>query len=332
MCDGFTVVLYHGLLRFMLIIALLLLSADLISSCSSQQRQFRRSPTAAFIAITTRNGEAWNNGNRNRIVALHPPSSTKVDVIKPLASHTALRSFQDDTSLIESNTLPSFQHLEDDNTTDATSALQRAFEVTSIMSSTILPILTTLSDYNWFTTTSETSDVWEAFWSHSHSFAQTSNTNITSVSNAQRVASALEKLGPTYVKFGQALGSRPDVIPKALAEALSKLQDDMKPFDSQLAKEIVRRELYERTSAPTGSSQGSRIRAKDLECLLSNLTSPVAAASIGQVYKAYLPVLGEVAVKVQRPGIREVVRVCIVSYCSLVDIVYFHLFSSQAVN
>ena len=288
---------------FMLVIVLLLLSANLSSSCATQQR--RRSVTRAFIGIATRKKD------RNSIL----PSTTKVEVRIPLASRTAPTSYQDDTRLIESNALLSFQHLEDDNfgnhysnTTYSTSALRRAFEVTSILTASILPILATFSDYNW-SKTLETPEVWEAFWSHS--FVQTSNSNITSVSNAERVASAFEQLGPTYVKFGQALGSRPDVIPKALAEALSKLQDDMKPFDSQLAKEIVRRELYQRTSTHTDSSQGSRICAKDLECLLSNLTSPVAAASIGQVYKAYLPEFGEVAVKVQRPGIREVVQVCI---------------------
>ncbi|KAK1741551.1 ABC1 kinase family protein, partial [Skeletonema marinoi] len=102
---------------------------------------------------------------------------------------------------------------------------------------------------------------------------------------------SLEKLGPTYVKFGQALGSRPDVVPTSLAGALSTLQDDMEPFDNDVAKEIILAELLLR------------------EANVSTITdTPVAAASIGQVYKANIPGKGDVAVKVQRPGVRTLVE------------------------
>ena len=54
---------------------------------------------------------------------------------------------------------------------------------------------------------------------------------------------AAEKLGPTYVKFCQALASRPDVIPKTLSSALAVLPDSMQPFDSVVARQIIRSEL-----------------------------------------------------------------------------------------
>jgi hypothetical protein len=177
------------------------------------------------------------------------------------------------------------------NNIQALSALKRATEIGNILVSQVMaPILTTLTQ-NWPT---ESLD-WDEFWSYSSSYGG------AQVTNAQRVALALEELGPTYVKFGQALGSRPDVVPKSLAEALSTLQDDMTPFDGEAAKDLVWRELQDRTD---------NITIGDLKALMDNLNEPVAAASIGQVYKAYLPGVGDVAVKVQRPGVRKLVEVC----------------------
>jgi hypothetical protein len=105
-------------------------------------------------------------------------------------------------------------------------------------------------------------------------------------------------------------------VPKSLAEALSALQDDMKPFDGETAREIVWRELHSRvdkgellTDTNGGSVGQSTIQIEDLETLMTGLTDPVAAASIGQVYKSYLPGKGDVAVKVQRPGVRKLVEV-----------------------
>jgi predicted unusual protein kinase regulating ubiquinone biosynthesis (AarF/ABC1/UbiB family) len=126
---------------------------------------------------------------------------------------------------------------------------------------------------------------WEDFWSHSSG----------KFTNAQRVTRAMEKLGPTYVKFGQALASRPDIIPKSLADALSTLQDDMQPFSTEIAQDIIRSEL--------------NVTVDNVDALVESLSEePVAAASIGQVYKGFLPNYGAVAVKVQRPGIRTVVE------------------------
>ena len=157
---------------------------------------------------------------------------------------------------------------------------------------------------------------------------------IVQITHAQRLATSLENLGPTYVKFGQALGSRPDIVPISLSQALSSLQDGMTPFDTDLAKEIVRRELFARCDQVdddddyddnnndaiavtkinkrnnNNNMPKKKIRAKELEALLSSLTEePVAAASIGQVYKGYLPSKGNVALKVQRLGVRRLVEV-----------------------
>ena len=137
---------------------------------------------------------------------------------------------------------------------------------------------------------------WDAFWSHSTPYHQqqhphsnhnnNKNNNNRNITNAHRLTLALEHLGPTYVKFGQALGSRPDVVPKSLAEALSTLQDDMRPFDDEMARQIVWREFV--TSPDDGSNSDNdsgsgkkKVTMKELESILSHLNEPVAAASIG---------------------------------------------------
>mmetsp|Transcript_18961 Transcript_18961/g.27784 ORF Transcript_18961/g.27784 Transcript_18961/m.27784 type:complete len:956 (+) Transcript_18961:192-3059(+) len=108
----------------------------------------------------------------------------------------------------------------------------------------------------------------------------------------QRAREALalcEKLGPTFIKLGQALSIRTDLIPEAYALELRKLQDAVPPFPSDEAKEVLRKEL--------GVSNLSEV--------FSSLSEkPIASASIGQVYRGTLAADGrDVAVKVQRPGI-----------------------------
>jgi ubiquinone biosynthesis protein len=110
--------------------------------------------------------------------------------------------------------------------------------------------------------------------------------------DAERVRMALEELGPTYVKLGQMLSARADLIPPEFIAELRKLQDDVPPFAGQTAREIVESEL----GAP-------------LDELFAEFgEEPVASASIGQVHYARLPSGEEVAVKVQRPGIEEVIE------------------------
>eukprot|EP00535_Pseudo-nitzschia_heimii_P007929 CAMPEP_0197176312 /NCGR_PEP_ID=MMETSP1423-20130617/2285_1 /TAXON_ID=476441 /ORGANISM="Pseudo-nitzschia heimii, Strain UNC1101" /LENGTH=1018 /DNA_ID=CAMNT_0042625679 /DNA_START=233 /DNA_END=3289 /DNA_ORIENTATION=+ len=98
-----------------------------------------------------------------------------------------------------------------------------------------------------------------------------------------------EKLGPTFIKLGQALSIRTDLIPEAYALELRALQDQVTPFDNEVGIEILKREF----------------RVDDLSLIFSELTEdPVASASVGQVYKGKLAVTGkDVAVKIQRPGI-----------------------------
>ena len=141
-------------------------------------------------------------------------------------------------------------------------------------------------------------DNWNSFWS------QTQPADTMPLTNAQRLAAAVEQLGPTYVKFAQAVSSRPDIVPKSLCDALSVLQDDMEPFDSEMAKQIIKAELMAKPSTIFPNDD-----PKKLEIFLQSLSSaPVAAASVGQVFSGILPGYGKVAIKVQRPGIREIVE------------------------
>ena len=103
---------------------------------------------------------------------------------------------------------------------------------------------------------------------------------------------AITALGPAYIKFGQILSTRPDVVGEELAMQLRVLQDKLPPFPTDVAKRVVAREL----EAP-------------VESLFSEFSEPVAAASIAQVHKARLADTGEaVAVKVLRPGIERAFR------------------------
>ena len=100
-----------------------------------------------------------------------------------------------------------------------------------------------------------------------------------------------EKLGPTYVKMGQMMSVRPDVLPKEALDELKILQDSVKPFDTPTAVRQIESEL-----------------GGELGMFFSEISEePVAAASLAQVYKARL-ITGEyVAVKIQRPGVLETV-------------------------
>lgn len=102
----------------------------------------------------------------------------------------------------------------------------------------------------------------------------------------------LEKLGPTYVKMGQMLSIRPDIIGEVAMDELKKLQDGVKKFPTEEALEVIRIEY--------GIDDISEVFAELSE-------EPVAAASLAQVYKGKLITGETVAVKVQRPGTLSVV-------------------------
>lgn len=108
----------------------------------------------------------------------------------------------------------------------------------------------------------------------------------------QRVRRTMERLGPTFAKIGQLLSVRPDLIPPTLAEELARLQDEMEPFEFGLARDEIERALGQPLS---------ELYARFDE-------QPAAAASIGQVHMATLLDGTPVAVKVQRPGIRDVIE------------------------
>lgn len=110
---------------------------------------------------------------------------------------------------------------------------------------------------------------------------------------AQELRKLLSKLGPSFVKIGQALSSRPDLLPREYLEALSELQDRLPSFPSDIATAVIEEEL-----------------GRPIEELFAQLSpEPVAAASLGQVYRGRLFSGEEVAVKVQRPSIGENIAV-----------------------
>jgi ubiquinone biosynthesis protein len=105
----------------------------------------------------------------------------------------------------------------------------------------------------------------------------------------ERLAAALQVLGPSFIKFGQALSTRPDLIGDEVAQELSGLQDSLPPFGGAEARRIVEREFE-----------------RPLDELYSEFDiEPVAAASIAQVHLARTVEGGAVAVKILRPGIEE---------------------------
>ena len=113
------------------------------------------------------------------------------------------------------------------------------------------------------------------------------------LSRAERVRMAFEELGPTYIKFGQILSVRPDLIPADFTRELSKLQDEVPPFPFSEASKAIETEF--------GSPPGELFDFFD--------ETPFASASIGQVHKAGLKDGEIVAIKVQRPGIKNIIEI-----------------------
>ncbi|MEH2409239.1 ABC1 kinase family protein [Nostoc sp.] len=103
----------------------------------------------------------------------------------------------------------------------------------------------------------------------------------------------LTQLGPAYIKIGQALSTRPDLVPPVYLEELTKLQDQLPPFPNEIAYQFIKEEL----GAPP----------EEVYAELS--AQPIAAASLGQVYKGKLKTGEEVAVKIQRPDLRESITI-----------------------
>jgi len=110
-----------------------------------------------------------------------------------------------------------------------------------------------------------------------------------SAPDAEELAKDLENLGPTYIKLGQLLSTRADLLPQPYLDALSRLQDQIEPFSYEEVERIVSGELGIRLS----------------KAFADFAPTPIAAASLAQVHEAYMRDGRAVVVKVQRPNIRE---------------------------
>jgi len=108
--------------------------------------------------------------------------------------------------------------------------------------------------------------------------------------NPEQLADDLERMGPTFVKLGQVLSSRADLLPEPYLKALARLQDSVKPFPYEEVEKIVESELGVRISKAFSRFD----------------PNPIAGASLGQVHTAALRDGFEVVVKVQRPGVAEI--------------------------
>ncbi|WP_457640936.1 ABC1 kinase family protein [Persephonella sp.] len=108
----------------------------------------------------------------------------------------------------------------------------------------------------------------------------------------QKIREALEKLGPSFIKLGQVLSTRPDIIPQEIIKELIKLQDKVAPIDFEIIHEILKRNYREK-----------------LNEIFSYIDpEPLASASISQVHVGYLQTGEKVAIKVRRPGLKELIN------------------------
>jgi predicted unusual protein kinase regulating ubiquinone biosynthesis (AarF/ABC1/UbiB family) len=118
---------------------------------------------------------------------------------------------------------------------------------------------------------------------------KTNRTQKNRSKRAVQIRTMLTKLGPAYIKIGQALSTRPDLVPPQFLEELAQLQDNIPAFSNEIAYQFIEEELGDRP-----------------EVIYAEISDmPIAAASLGQVYKGKLWSGETVAIKVQRPGLAE---------------------------
>ncbi|WP_341791496.1 2-polyprenylphenol 6-hydroxylase [Rickettsia endosymbiont of Gonocerus acuteangulatus] len=137
----------------------------------------------------------------------------------------------------------------------------------------------------------------------------------------KRLIDTLSSLGPIYIKFGQTLSTRPDLVGAQIADYLRLLQDKLPPFDSKVARGIIEREFLchpRENGDPEKKLLDSRLRGNDIEGSGNDIEeggmttifihfndTPIAAASISQVHKAQLTTGEYVTVKILRPDIHK---------------------------
>lgn len=115
---------------------------------------------------------------------------------------------------------------------------------------------------------------------------------VRTLNRGERLRLALEELGPIFIKFGQLLSTRRDMVPEDIADELASLQDDVPPFDEQESKQIIEAALEDK-----------------IENLFASFTAtPLASASVAQVHAATLKSGEEVVIKVIRPGIDKIIN------------------------
>ena len=112
-------------------------------------------------------------------------------------------------------------------------------------------------------------------------------------SRAERVRMAIEELGPSFVKMGQIVSTRPDLVPVEFLRELARLQDEVPPVSFTEVRQVVETELHSPVQ----------------DVFEEFAEAPLASASLGQVHRARLPGGQWVAVKVQRPNIRQRIAV-----------------------
>lgn len=128
-----------------------------------------------------------------------------------------------------------------------------------------------------------------------------------------RMRLALEKLGPVFIKFGQALSTRRDLIPTDIADELSKLQDKVPAFDGAIAIQMIEKSL------------GKKIN----ELFLDFTSDSIASASIAQVHAATLKEGKQVVVKVLRPNIKKILKKDTQLLASIAKMIEYYIPSTQ---
>lgn len=132
----------------------------------------------------------------------------------------------------------------------------------------------------------------------------------------KKIRETLEKLGPSFIKLGQILSIRPDIVPQSIIVELIKLQDSVKPVDFEIIKKIIEEDL----NAP-------------IEEIFDYIdTNPIGSASISQVYKGRLKNGKEVAIKVKRPNSEELINLDAEIFSNLITFLEKHIKSVKKLN